>query len=55
MTAPALARAPAFDDRPVLACAPLKPGHQHDRHNDRRDQIAAQLVEVIAATPIQNR
>ena len=30
MTAPALARAPAFDDRPVLACAPLKPGHARE-------------------------
>ena len=30
MTAPALARAHAFDDRPVLACAPLKPGHARE-------------------------
>ena len=30
MTAPAHASAPAFDDRPVLASAPLKAGHARE-------------------------
>src|SRR3546814_19023206 len=30
MTIPAHAQEPAFDDRPVLATAPLKAGHAHE-------------------------
>ena len=30
MTAPAYARTPAFDDRPVLAIVRLKPGHARE-------------------------